>query len=823
MTSRHQHDEHPPPASLAGASEDLFCPSCSQVRPARLVAPRIGRCPVCQRVLIKPRAAGVGVARALPPEDEAFLPLPIGVVLRQRYKLVDLLGAGAHGFTYLAEHQFLDHPCVVKVLPVRVDQPSDGAVRRLRSEASAGFLVNHPNVVRVLDCDALEGLWYFVMEFVDGVNLSDVLQVAGPLHWAQVHAVALDAAGALDAIHRHGLLHRDIKPGNLIQAVDGSVRVSDLGVVGWMAGPSAPPQPGERMADGTVGYVAPEVLSGDAAGPPADLYSLGASLFELLTGRLPHGSSVYRTLLAAQHEPVNWPPDAAPDVPDWLIRTVLRLLESAPGRRFDSARALIDALERRGKPGHVKARPALAERSDPSGLVVLALENRSGAAQDEWLGHALADHLSRALSRCPQLYVVDRDQFQAMLDRIKQRSSRPISEQMLEAGRRSGAATVVQGWFRRAGEGIELGARVHRLGIAEPAELGPFSGLLTSLGDLEADLLNDLAARLGLTPTVIPPTARLAGRPAAAEERLVSSKRAYLRGDYETAQRLAAEAFELDPEYGEAIGFVGVCAARMGHYEEAQACNRRQQELAIRTGDDRLSAEAFSNLGTMHYFRGDYSAAQESLTRAAQLADSLGLTTDAALIRNNLGFVLLQIGRQAEAEQMFRRAIETHKRYGALVSLIGPYNGIGHVLREQGRYEEAREQFGRALALARESDDYVNMGVAYLNLGHCALLAGQPEDAKTELAIALNILERTSFWNGLARVYEHMAELNLTLANWDEAVRCAEMRIELAQRHSNARMEAAAWKQKGDALRRAGRSAEAEACLARVRGEAGGM
>jgi tetratricopeptide (TPR) repeat protein len=682
-------------------------------------------------------------------------------------------------------------------------------------------LLNHPNIVRVLDCDVVEGFWYFVMEYVDGVNLGEILSAAGSLGWQQVHAVALDATRALDAIHRHGLLHRDIKPGNLIHAADSSVRLTDLGVAAWIAGHVAAAQPPAGIPVGTIGYAAPEALTGETFGPPADLYSLGASLFELLTGRLPHGSSIYHTLLAAQDEPVAWPGDAPADVPEWFIRIVLRLLECSPGRRFESARALLDALERRGEPEPTVAVPLTSERSVPRGLVVPTLENRSPSNRDEWLGYALADHLSRALSSYPHTYVVDREQFHVMLDRVKQRSSRPIGELLLEAGRLSGAATVIQGWFRREGELIELGARVYRSGAPEPVGLGPLIGPLASLGDAEAALLREIATLLSLSPVTAPSMRPAAGRSAAAEERLVSSKRAYLRGDYETARRLAAEAFELDPAFGEAIGFVGVCAARMGDYEAARHCNRRQQELAARTGDERLSVEAYSNLGTMHYFRGDYSAANESLTRAVQLADRLGLTTDAALIRNNLGFVLLELGHPAEAEEMFRRAIETHKRYGALMSLIGPYNGIGHVLREQGRYDEAREQFGRALALARESDDYVNMGVAYMNLGHCALLAGRAAEAKLELAIALNILEQTSFWNGLARVYEHMAELNLKLANWDEAIRCAEVRIELAQRHSNVRMEAAAWRQKGEALRRAGREAEAQACLARAAGLAG--
>jgi tetratricopeptide (TPR) repeat protein len=257
------------------------------------------------------------------------------------------------------------------------------------------------------------------------------------------------------------------------------------------------------------------------------------------------------------------------------------------------------------------------------------------------------------------------------------------------------------------------------------------------------------------------------------------------------------------------VGFVGVCYARAGRYDEAAAFNRRQEELAHAHADQRLLVEAFANRGTMHYFRGDYAAASEHLSTAVRVAEQAGLETDVALIRNNLGFVELQLGRRESAADHFARAVNTHTRNGALASLIAPCNGLGHVLRDEGRHDHARQYFSRALALAQESDDFVNVGVAYMNLGHCALLENRVREAQHELAVALNILEQTGFWNGLARVYEYMAELNLRLGNFADAIRCTERRVDLAQRHANRKMEAAAWRQKADALDRAGREDEA--------------
>jgi tetratricopeptide (TPR) repeat protein/tRNA A-37 threonylcarbamoyl transferase component Bud32 len=798
------------PAPAPGPSN---CPGCAAIGRVTPLGPRLGRCVSCGLLVALPRPARAASARATLAPTTTLAP---GTILRDRYRLVEVLGTGAHGITFLAQHEFLNYPCVVKVLPSKVDSSSDGAVRRLRNEASAGFRVSHPNVVRVLDGDACAGTWYFVMEYVDGIDLALLAQTARPIDWRQAVRLATDAARGLDAIHRAGLVHRDIKPSNLILGTDGRVRVADLGVVRLVQAHPELAESADGERPGTLGYAAPEILAGDDdVGCAADLYSLGATLYELLTGSLPRGQSVYRTLLAGAHDPVSWPPAAA-GVPKWLQDAVLRLLETAPDRRFASAAALVDFLERPAGPAAVAApAPGRPTRPEPRGLVVLPFENAAGGA-DEWLGHAIADHLARMLAR--EAYVVNLDQFLQTLERVRQRGPRPGATQLLEAGRLSGAALVIEGTFGRSGEQIQLAARAYRSGTAAGVPISPVQGALTTLAELETELYRKLTSALGLSAAEGTAQPRpSAGAVPAAQERFFSAKRAFLRGDYETAMRQGREAVALDPNFGEAVGFVGVCCARTGQYELAIEYNQQQQRLAGEQGDERLMVEAHANLGSMHYFRGEYDAAKECLTRAAQAAEALGLTTDLASIRNNLGFVLLQLGRQAEAEQTYLRAIETHKQYGALVSLIGPYNGMGHVLCEQQRYDEAANYFRRALALAQESDDEVNMGVAYMNLGHAALLQGRFADARHDLAAALNILELTSFWNGLARVYEYMADLNLKLRDCAEAIRCAEKRIGLAQRHANRRMESAAWRQKAEALRLAGRTAEASDCLARLR------
>jgi tetratricopeptide (TPR) repeat protein len=335
--------------------------------------------------------------------------------------------------------------------------------------------------------------------------------------------------------------------------------------------------------------------------------------------------------------------------------------------------------------------------------------------------------------------------------------------------------------------------------------------------DLQADVLDGVLRTLEITPPE-EATAAEASRAVAldVQKKLSLGKQAFLKGDYQAAIDLAEQALRLDAAFAEAVGFVGVCHARLGRYDEAAERHRQLKALAVERGDRCLLVEAEANLGAMNYFRGEYDTAYEFYQEAARVAEQLRMTSALGQIYNNLGFVLFRLERQSEAEQAFARAIEIHREFGALVSLVAPYNGMGNVLLGQGRYTEARSFYRRALLLAQEIDDRTKVGLSHMHLGRCASLAGDYAEAKNEFALALNALEETSFWNGLARAYEYVAEMHLRLDHYDEAIRCAEQRIELARRHANRRMESSAWQQKAEALRRAGRTEDAAACLERA-------
>lgn len=726
-----------------------------------------------------------------------------------------MLGSGAQGVTYLAEHLFVNHACVVKLLPNRVGDARDGSVRRLRAEASAGFRVNHPNVVRVLDGDTVDGVWFFVMEYVEGASLSALIESRKSVPWRQVTHIAAAAAAGLAAIHRAGLLHRDIKPSNILLGVDGRCQIADLGVAA-ASGPSCGATGESAARAGSLAYAAPELFVGESVpNERTDLYSLGATLFHLATGRLPFDSvSPLRLLVDLQNRSPQWPADMPIEHPEWLVRLILSLLAADPTRRPASARDLAEFLSRESHERRQIALDAPPERVTPNGVVVPVFRNLTGAESDDWLGQALSDHLARSLWQQSGLYVVDRDELARVQERVH-RDGEDAETNRLEAGRLLGAATILDGAYQCERDWVRIELACRSL-ADERAVTHQVDGSLTMLVDLQTQL-HELAARsLGVVDGANGATARAASPSANAQERFIAAKRYYLRGDYESAISAAKSALETDPDFAEAVGFIGLCDSKMGRYAVAAESHQRQEAIGQRLNDSRSVVEARANMGAMHYFRGDYHAAYDAYSSATRIAERINMPVELAKISNNLGFVLFQLGRTAEAEAAYARAIETHRANGAIVSLVGPYNGMGNVLREQGRLDEAIGYHRRALALAQESDDRVNVGICYVYLGRCAALQNRLADAKQDLATALNILEETSFWNGLARVYESMTELNLRLGDWAEAARCADKRIDLARQHANHRMEAAAWRQKAAALELGRQPGAAASCVERA-------
>ncbi|MEV5143440.1 protein kinase [Streptomyces sp. NPDC052727] len=250
-------------------------------------------------------------------------------LLADRYQLQDRLGSGAMGEVWRADDRLLGRPVAVKLL--RTDEAADA--ERFRLEAQTGGRLSHPNVVGMYDFGSHHGRLYLVMELVDGWSLAQERSLRGALGAQEAAALAAQVAAGLAAAHRQGVIHRDVKPANVMLSADRTAKIADFGIARF-ADEAAAGLTATGKILGTADYLAPERALGRPAHPASDVYSLGCVLYELLTGRPPFRGA---TPLAVVQQHVDAPPAPParlrPGIPQQLSDYVLLLLAKEPAHR----------------------------------------------------------------------------------------------------------------------------------------------------------------------------------------------------------------------------------------------------------------------------------------------------------------------------------------------------------------------------------------------------------------------------------------------------------------------------------------------------------
>jgi eukaryotic-like serine/threonine-protein kinase len=293
-------------------------------------------------------------------------------VLNGRYELHRPLGRGGMAEVFLARDQLLDRPVAVKVLFSEfATDPS--FVERFRREATAAANLSHPNIVGVYDWGEADDTYFIVMEYVDGRTLSEILRSEGALHPDRVADIGADVAAALGFAHRNGVVHRDMKPGNVLVTAAGLVKVADFGIARAITADADEDLTKVGTVMGTATYFSPEQARGEAVDPRSDLYSLGVVLYELLVGQPPFAgeSSVG---IAYKHVQETPPPPRTlkPELPEAMEAIVLKCLAKNPVNRYPSAEDLRADLRRFREGSRILAEPVMAPPVDPGATSVVA-------------------------------------------------------------------------------------------------------------------------------------------------------------------------------------------------------------------------------------------------------------------------------------------------------------------------------------------------------------------------------------------------------------------------------------------------------------------
>jgi len=661
------------------------------------------------------------------------------------YRILEKVGAGGMGVVYHARDEQLERDVAVKVLPSGT-LTDEAARRHFRKEATSLAKLNHPHIETVYDFGTQDGVDFLVMEYVPGKTLAERLS-GGALSEKEIIKLAIQIASGLEEAHDRGIVHRDLKPANIAITAKGYAKILDFGLAKLLR----PVEEGttevfsdSQAAAGTLPYMPPEQLKGERVDGRADIYTIGAVLYEMATGTRAFREELASRLIdAILHQPVVPPRALNPRISPHLETIILKCLDKDPERRYQSAKELLVDLRRlqvnlsglptplppRSRPGVLRKRIAYAAAaalvlaavlvaSNFSGwrdwllrrprtpqvrsLAVLPFENLSGNPEQDYFADGMTEALITSLGQMQALHVISR----TSVARYKspQKPLRQIAQELRVDGIVEGATSLVGGV-------VQVDARL----LYGPTDTllwsGRYSRQFQNVLTLQAELASAIFHEIDLTLTP-QEQARLASsaqvNPAAHE--------AYLKGNFlkrgtpeqrEKSKEYFEEAIRIDPNYAPA--YAGLADYYRSSSELAPLLGMRKSErYAVKAlALDPALAHAHLALGSVRFF-GDWnwSEAETEFSRALNLNPN-----DAEAHRTYANF-LAALGRQAEAQTEIHRAQELDPLYITTRITAG---WVDYFARQ---YRKAVEECRAALELDPNSaGGYDCLGGAYLAQG----------------------------------------------------------------------------------------------------------
>jgi len=698
------------------------------------------------------------------------------------YRLKEPLGSGAMGEVWLAEDTRLHRLVALKMLPTSAAGDNEAAARLVR-EARVASSLNHPNVAVVYDVGETEHdgrkAAYVAMEYVKGRTLSKVLE-GGRVDAASILPIARQVAEALADAHEHGVVHRDVKPGNVMVNERGLVKVLDFGLARF-----APPAHEdsatwsgnhgalEGAIVGTLAYMSPEQARGHAVDPRSDIFSLGVLLYELLAGRRPFLGRNAVELVEAILTRVPSPPSTEGPLAAGLFQLVSRMLEKDPARRPAGMREVLSDID-----GLLAGQAPPPAPGREHSVAVLSFSNVTGRPEDAWLGTGLAETTAAGLASVSGLAVVSRERIVEVLRALGLPPDADDPALAARVGRDTGARSVVSGAYQCLGDRVRVTARVTETASGRVSLSPRVDGTREGIFEVQDRLVAELVAGLrGQLPAARPEeTQSLEAYEACSkgllnfqEESQESIDRAIvfferaalldpgyarahmllgaaldLKGDYLTTPELSERALvsldralALRPDSAEAWRYRGSALVTLNRDTEALAAF----ESALTRNP--MDASAQSGIARVHFIlRGDFAGAVVAYERALALNPRAGWS---ALQLAHCATLLRDFPK---AEAAARRAVDLQRAFlsgRAGMALVGAHMRLGHAFAVQGRQREALEEYAHEVAFVGSVDHALRSRIfieLQQRIGEAHLLLGEADAGRAALDLAIEAFER---------------------------------------------------------------------------------
>jgi serine/threonine protein kinase/Flp pilus assembly protein TadD len=402
-------------------------------------------------------------------------------IIAGKYKIINKIGEGGMGVVYKAKDTRLDRMAALKFLPYELTKDLE-AKKRFIQEAKAAAALNDPHICTIYEIDESEEQTFISMEYIDGQSLKNKLG-SGPLDFNKAKDIALQVAEGLKEAHEKGIIHRDIKPANIMLTEKGQAKITDFGLakLSWGVDLTKP-----STVLGTAAYMSPEQARGEAVDHRTDIWSFGAMLYEMFSGRRPFRSSderaVFYSILNEKPDPMR---DIRPEIPEFIEQIVMKAMEKDPTHRYQQMDELLKDLK--------DNRSASAPPEEKRSIIVLPFENISPDPEQEYFSDGLTEEIITDLSHIHDLLVISRSS--AMTFKGSKKKIKDIAGEV-------NVRYALEGSVRKAGNNLRISAQLIDAQTDHHLWAEKFSGTLDDIFDIQEKVSRAIAAalKMKLTP-----------------------------------------------------------------------------------------------------------------------------------------------------------------------------------------------------------------------------------------------------------------------------------------------------------------------------------